>query len=56
MAEKTTITLQVDVLDKEAIKLAADKEFRSLSNFLLNTALERAREKYEIVPKKETEI
>ena len=55
MAEKTTITLQVDVLDKEAIKLAAEREFRSLSNFLLNSALERARERYEIVPKELTE-
>jgi hypothetical protein len=53
MAERTMISMAMDVAEKEALKLAAGKEKRNFSNFILNSALERAKEKYGIEPKPE---
>lgn len=52
MIEKTMVSLQVTIPEKEALRRAANKEKRSLSNFLLNAALTRAQEKFGIVPEK----
>jgi uncharacterized protein (DUF1778 family) len=50
MIERTMVSLQMTVQEKEAIKAAANKENRSMSNYLLNAALTRAQEMYDIVP------
>lgn len=55
MSEKTMVSLQVSIPEKEVLRRAANKEKRSLSNYLLNAALTRAQDKFGIVPEKEDE-
>jgi len=52
--EYVMLSLRVTVQEREALKKAAEKEMRSMSKYLLNSALERAKELHEIVPEQES--
>lgn len=50
MSEKIMVSFQAFVAEREAMRTAGEKENRSLSNYILNSALERAKEKHGIIP------
>lgn len=53
--EHAFVSLRVTLQEKEALRKAANKENRSLANYLLTAALERASSKFDIVPEYEDE-
>lgn len=53
--EYAFVSLRVTTQEKEALKAAANKENRSLANYLLNAGLERANTSFGILPEYEDE-
>lgn len=53
---KTTFNCLMEESHKAAIEKAAQKEIRSLTSYVINACLERAKELYGIVPDEESEI